>query len=168
MFEKGDYILYETIGVCQVREISRLEFLKNDRIYYSITPVFEKDTVIYVPVDNDKVKMRPIMTKEEAEDFVDSMPGIESYRPLNDKERPQVYKEVLMSGDRREWASMMKSVFEMRQARKLKGGKLAIRDEESMKKAEKLLYGELAAALDLQPHQVPEYIENRLSTALHE
>ena len=57
MFEKGDLILYETAGVCRIEEISRLEFLKNDRVYYSLVPVFEKDSVIYVPVDNEKVKM---------------------------------------------------------------------------------------------------------------
>lgn len=163
MFEKGAYILYELIGVCRVCEISRLDFLKNNRIYYSIKPVFEKDTVIYVPVDNDKVKMRPIMTKSEAEEFVDGIPDIESCCQMNDKERPKAYKDLLMSGDQLKWASMIKNVFEMRQSRKLKGGKLAIRDEESMKKAEKLLYGELAAALGLEPRQIPEYIESRLS-----
>ncbi len=162
MFEKGDLILYETVGVCRIEEISRLEFLKNDRVYYSFVPIFEKDTMIYVPVDNDKVKMRPIMTREEAEAFIGQLPYIESRREINEKEKAQMYKEILLSGDHRELAAMIKGIFEVWQARKGKGSRLAVRDEESMKRAEKLLYGELAAALGLNPDQVPAYIENRL------
>lgn len=78
MLKVGELILYETVGVCRVKEISKLAFLKNDRVYYSIVPVFEKDTVIYVPVDNDKVKIRPVMTRNEAEEFIDQLPFIES------------------------------------------------------------------------------------------
>lgn len=162
MFEKGDLILYETVGVCRIEEISRLEFLKKDRVYYSLVPVFEKDTMIYVPVDNDKVKMRSIMTREEAESFIGQLPDIESRKEINEKEKAQVYKEILMSGNHRELAAMIKGIFEVGQARKGKGSRLAVRDEENMKRAEKLLYGELAAALGIRPDQVTAYIEDRL------
>ena len=111
MFEKGDLILYETAGVCRIEEISRLEFLKNDRVYYSLVPVFEKDSVIYVPVDNEKVKMRPIMTREEAEAFIEQLPGIEGRRDIGEKEKAQVYKQILLSGNHRELAAMIKGIF---------------------------------------------------------
>ena len=75
--KQGDRVLYETVGVCQVKNVSTLDFLKQDRLYYSICPVFQKDTVIYVPVDNEKVKMRPVMSKEEAEEFISELPQIE-------------------------------------------------------------------------------------------
>ena len=162
MLKVGELILYETVGVCRVKEISKLAFLKNDRVYYSIVPVFEKDTVIYVPVDNDKVKIRPVMTRNEAEEFIDQLPFIESRRDINEKERETVYKQILLSGDRRAWAGMIKGIFETWQARKSRGSRLAVRDEEIMKRTQKLLYGELAAALGLRPEEVPAYIERRL------
>ena len=99
-------MLYETVGVCQVKNVSTLDFLKKDRLYYSICPVFQKDTVIYVPVDNEKVKMRPVMSREEAEEFISELPQIQGIQAENDKERFQMYKQMLFSGDRREWAAM--------------------------------------------------------------
>lgn len=164
MFEKGDLILYETAGVCRIEEISRLEFLKNDRVYYSLVPVFEKDSVIYVPVDNEKVKMRPIMSREEAEAFIEQLPAIEGRRDIGEKEKAQVYKQILLSGNHRELAAMIKGIFEVGQVRKGKGNRLAVRDEENMKRAQKLLYGELAAALGMHPDQMPAYIGERLES----
>ena len=153
MFEKGDLILYETAGVCRIEEISRLEFLKNDRVYYSLVPVFEKDSV-----------MRPIMSREEAEAFIEQLAAIEGRRDIGEKEKAQVYKQILLSGNHRELAAMIKGIFEVGQVRKGKGNRLAVRDEENMKRAQKLLYGELAAALGMHPDQMPAYIGKRLES----
>lgn len=103
MFEKGDLILYETAGVCRIEEISRLEFLKNDRVYYSLVPVFEKDSVIYVPVDNEKVKMRPIMSREEAEAFIEQLPAIEGRRDIGEKEKPRYTSRFCFPGTTGSW-----------------------------------------------------------------
>ena len=58
MFKKGEYILYGTVGVCQVEGISKPDFSNNDKVYYSLVPKFDQDTTIYIPVDSPKVKMR--------------------------------------------------------------------------------------------------------------
>lgn len=165
MFKKGEYVLYETTGVCQIKDISRLDFTKNDRLYYWLVPVFERDTVIYSPVDSDKVKMRSIMSKEEAQDFIEQLPYIESRQCENEKERAQVYKEILWSGDRKAWAAMIKGIFEIGQVRRARGSRLAVRDEEGMRCAQKLLYGELAAALGKTPDEVRNYIRASVSKA---
>ena len=126
--------------------------------------MFEKDSVIYVPVDNEKVKMRPIMSREEAEAFIEQLPAIEGRRDIGEKEKAQVYKQILLSGNHRELAAMIKGIFEVGQVRKGKGNRLAVRDEENMKRAQKLLYGELAAALGMHPDQMPAYIGKRLES----
>ena len=70
----------------------------------------------------------------------------------------------LLSGNHRELAAMIKGIFEVGQVRKGKGNRLAVRDEENMKRAQKLLYGELAAALGMHPDQMPAYIGKRLES----
>jgi len=162
LLKQGDRVLYETVGVCQVKNVSTLDFLKQDRLYYSICPVFQKDTVIYVPVDNEKVKMRPVMSKEEAEEFISELPQIEGIQAENDKERFQMYKQMLFSGDRREWAAMIKGLRTLQKKRMEKGARLAVRDQEGMRTAQKLLHEELAAALEILPEQVPAYIQEKL------
>ena len=77
MFKKGEFILYGTVGVCQVEKISRTDFSDNDRLYYYLVPRYEKDTTICIPVDSDKVMMRGIMSRKDAERFVNAWPDVE-------------------------------------------------------------------------------------------
>ncbi|EEQ57394.1 hypothetical protein MCJ35_14955 [Enterocloster sp. OA13] len=159
MFKKGEFILYGTVGVCQVEKISRTDFSDNDRLYYYLVPRYEKDTTICIPVDSDKVMMRGIMSRKDAERFVKAWPDVECKEYANDRERPQAYKEAIQSGDCLELASMIKEISRMEQSRKGKGRILSVREKDGAKAARRLLFGELAAALDIYPEDVPEYIE---------
>ena len=151
MFKKGEFILYGTVGVCQVEKISRTDFSDNDRLYYYLVPRYEKDTTICIPVDSDKVMMRGIMSRKD----------VECKEYANDRERPQAYKEAIQSGDCLELASMIKEISRMEQSRKGKGRILSVREKDGAKAARRLLFGELAAALDIYPEEVPGYIEVR-------
>ena len=146
MFKKGEYILYGTVGVCQVEGISKPDFSNNDKVYYSLVPKFDQDTTIYIPVDSPKVKMREIMTRQEAEQFILALPSVEGKQYANDKERPQAYRQIL----------------EMEQHRRGKGKPLSIRERDGVKSARKLLFGELATALDICPEEIPDYITSQI------
>lgn len=70
MFEKKEYIYSETMGVCQVADIVKLA--SNSRFgepvsYYLLKSAFDKNKVAYIPVENHQVSLRPMITKEEAE-----------------------------------------------------------------------------------------------------
>lgn len=54
---------------------------------------------------------------------------------------------------------MIKEISRMEQSRKGKGRILSVREKDGAKAARRLLFGELAAALDIYPEDVPEYIE---------
>ena len=161
MFKKGEFVLYGTVGVCQIEKISKTDFSDNDRLYYFLVPRYEKDTTIYTPVGSDKVRMREIMTRDEAERFVLSWPEVECKQYANDKERPMAYKQAIESGDCRELASMIKEISTIEQSRRGNGRMLAIREKDGIKTARRLLFGELAAALNICPEEVPEYIEGQ-------
>ena len=130
MFKKGEFILYGTVGVCQVEKISRTDFSDNDRLYYYLVPRYEKDTTICIPVDSDKVMMRGIMSRKDAERFVNAWPDVECKEYANDRERPQAYKEAIQSGDCLELASMIKEISRMEQSRKGKGRILSVREKD--------------------------------------
>ena len=69
MYQIGDLIMYGARGACRVKEITELDWSSadNGREYYVLEPLY-KDDVIYVPVDNTKVFMRPIMSEQEVLD----------------------------------------------------------------------------------------------------
>lgn len=73
MFEKKEYIYSETMGVCKVADIVKLS--PNNRLsepvwYYQLKAAFDQGKVAYIPVENHQVTLRPLITKEEAEEIL--------------------------------------------------------------------------------------------------
>ena len=64
MYKIGDLIMYGVRGVCRVKEITELDWssAEQGRKYYVLEPLY-KDDLIYVPIDNVKVFMRPVMSR---------------------------------------------------------------------------------------------------------
>ena len=69
MFNIGDYIVHGRNGVCKVVDITHIDMsgADKDKLYYALVPMKSEDSKIFYPVDSDKVVMRPIVTKKEAD-----------------------------------------------------------------------------------------------------
>ncbi len=68
MFQKKDIIFSETIGVCVVDDIVKLADSRKDTYsYYLLRSVFDKAKKAYIPVENHSVKLRALITAEEAQ-----------------------------------------------------------------------------------------------------
>ena len=70
--------------------ILKPDFSNNDKVYYSLVPKFDQDTTIYIPVDIPKVKMREIMTRQEAEQFILALPSVACKRYANRFSSPAI------------------------------------------------------------------------------
>lgn len=165
MFQVHEYVMHDTRGVCRVEEVVHPDFAGKGKLYYKLTPVFEKKTVLYVPVlggPSGKLSVRPLISKEEALALIEQMPGIEAKTYGNFKEQAQVFREILYSGDQKERIALMKGIFENDQKRRGSGKRLSANEEESRRTAEAFLYGELAVVLDIPINQVEDYIGQRL------
>ena len=68
MFKEGDFIIYGSNGVCQVEHIGSMDLqgVPGDKMYYTLVPVYEEKSRLFTPVDNHKVVMRPVISKQEA------------------------------------------------------------------------------------------------------
>ena len=71
MFEVGDRVFYGVVGVCEVEDIAAPPIKGIDGKYYYLQPVYDDKGIIYSPVDSKKVSMRTIITKEEAQTFLE-------------------------------------------------------------------------------------------------
>ena len=80
MFEIGEYIIYGNTGVCKVGEVTKMKApgTKDDKLYYSLEPVYDKGCRLFTPVDNEKVKMRPVLTREEADALIEHIQEIDT------------------------------------------------------------------------------------------
>lgn len=165
MFQVNDKVVYGTHGVCEIVEIGRLSMSVADkkRQYYTLYPVYQKESAIYVPVDSDKVKMRPVITKDELETLLDEIPELDNIWVANEREREVQYKEALLSCDCRELIRIIKTIYLRKKSRVKDGKKVAAVDERYLRQAEEQLYGELAYALEIEREEVEEYITMRVS-----
>ena len=71
MFKINDYIMYGTTGVCQVSDITK-EAIGGFKLkeYYVLTHIYTNNTIIKVPIDNNKIPMRKIMSKSDISNII--------------------------------------------------------------------------------------------------
>ncbi len=164
MFEVGDYIIYGNNGVCRVVEIGpiQLNYSKNDKLYYTLEPIYEKGSKVYTPVGNKKVLMRQVNTKDEALDLIDNIPNIEFDKDLVVKEREQQIKESLKSIDSEEWIRVLKTLHHIKRERHADGKNLTSSDEKYMQTAQDCLFGELSISLDMPIDEIEDFIIRRI------
>lgn len=155
MFEVNDYIMYGVTGVCRVTGIEEkiINHIKKD--YYVLSPVYSKNIVIKIPVDNKKVTMRKLHTKEEIESLINSMPSKETLWIDDDRERSEKFKSMLKSADCNDFIILIKSIYSKI---KLSGKSSYKNDNEIMILAEKLLNEEFSVILKIKPEEVKSYI----------
>lgn len=164
MFEKGQYVNYGKHGVCVVEDITHIDIpgVDNNKLYYVLSKVYTKGNKIYTAVDNNKVVMREILSKNEAESLIMEIPQIEQLAVANDKSRNEKYKDALITCDCREWVKVLKSLYHRKQECIAKGRKVAVTDERFYKEAEDHLYGELALSLGIEKDKVEDFIISKV------
>ena len=165
MFQKGEYIMYGSTGVCRVEDVAvpdNIPMKEKGTLYYKLAPVYGAGN-IYIPVDS-KVFMRPVLTKEQANELIDKIPSIQEpvYEAKDQKNLADCYCASLRAHECEELVGMIKAIYQKHKKLEGTGRKLGKADTEYMKQAQALLHGELAVVLGIPFEEVPEYIAGRI------
>ncbi|NLN86386.1 MAG: transcriptional regulator [Syntrophomonadaceae bacterium] len=163
MFEVNDYIVYGLTGVCRITDIAKDEISNNDTEYYVLQPVSNDNLTIKVPVDEQNVRMRPIITKKDIMSLMASMPKTETVWLDDDRQRNSNFKAALKSGKNEELIRIIRTLYLEKEERSLVGKKLSKTDEDIMNAAEKHLNEEFAIALNMEPEAVVPFILDHIS-----
>ncbi|WP_410771302.1 CarD family transcriptional regulator [Fontibacillus sp. BL9] len=165
MYRIGDLIHYGDTGVCRITEIKPLDISNSGdaKLYYILDPLFE-DCGISTPVENNKIFMRPIISKVEAERLIAKIPFIhvEAFYSREMRQLSDHYKKSLNSHICEDLIELTMSIYAKKQELGEQNRKIGSLDESVMKRAEDLLFGELSAALDIPKEKVPDYIASRV------
>ena len=164
MFEGGEYIVYGVKGVYRIEDITHIDISGADknRLYYVLAPIGDGGGKIYAPTDNQKITMRKVITKEEANQLIEELPDIELLWVPDDRQREAKYKEALNTCDYRAWVSIVKTLHLRKQERTAQGKKITALDERYMRTAENELYSELSLTLGVPKDEMEGYIKERL------
>jgi len=162
MFEIGDKIIYGENGVCTVEKIAPLDMqgASADKLYYHLTPYIGSGQY-FAPVDSSAY-MRPVISRDEAESFILTIPDIEP-AICNDSRFNHVeafYKELFKQHTNEALVSLIKGLKERIGEKKNKSS----RAEATMKRARDMLHGELSVALGIGLEDVEQYIKEKIGT----
>ena len=160
MFEIGDKIIYGENGVCTVEKIAPLEMqgASAEKLYYYLTPYIGSG-VYFAPVDSGAF-MRPVISRDEAESFILTIPDIEP-AICHDSRFNHVeafYKELFKQHTNEALVSLIKGLKERIGEKKNKSS----RAEATMKRARDMLHGELSVALGIELEEVEQYIQEKI------
>ncbi len=165
MFDIGEYIIYGNNGVCQVKEYMQMDNGGGERTYYVLVPLRFKGSVIYSPVDNQKVPMRRILTRQEADELLKGAPNFEEMVITECRGQEQVYKDILQNCTVQDNLRFVKALYQRKTKRESAGKKITAVDEKYLYLAKDSLLNELAIALDLEVEKVDQLLESKLKAS---
>lgn len=163
MFKVNDYIMYGLTGVCQVVDITKESFIDNlQKEYYVLKYIYDNNTIIKIPTDNEKISMRKLLSKEDIATLINSMPNSETIWIDNDRQRNEEFKSILKTGDIENLVKLIRSIYLDKEYKQSIGKKLYKVDDEIMQTAERLLNEEFATILNISPDEVSTYISTHV------
>ena len=159
MYNVGAYVVKPNTGICKIEDIVLMNLAgSGDKQYYMLLPVSDAKSKLYVTVDADRTRLRPVMTKDEAENFINGIAGIDAIWVPNDKLREQQYREAFRTNEPEDLVGIIKNLYLRGQARLAQGKKITSTDERYFRQAEKALYSELAFSLGVEIGQIQNII----------
>ena len=160
VFKIGDLIIYGNAGVCKVVDIGKppMTGIPEGQDYYTLAPYYSEKSMIFTPCDNEKVIMRPIVSRDEANELINNIGNIDYLGITDEKKREDCYKENIKTCDLENFISLIKTIYVRKQQRISEGKKVTASDEKYFQLAEDKLLGELAIALEMEKGKVRDHI----------
>ena len=159
MFQAGDMIIYGRMGVCRVEGIEDRE----GQPYYRLVTLYQKCTIL-TPV-NGRIFMRLVLTREEADALIDSIPSVH-VAPVECRavrELTERYLDSMNTCDAAELLAMTMSIYAKKKRAEEDNRKFGAVDERFLREGEAVLYAELGVSLGIPPKEVPKYLRRRLA-----
>ena len=168
MFEIGECVVYGTNGICRVTDICPSPYDPSDtRSFYLLVPVRNPmSSTIYTPVDNGRVPIRRLMTPEEIDAFILTIPQIEMLAVPVEKQRRELYRNTVGSLCPEGYVSVMKAVEERRERLSAAHKHVPVSDLEYGRLARHMLYSEISHVLAIAEESVEGYIAEKLGVAV--
>lgn len=165
----GDYVMYGSIGICSIEEIGEVHMAgtPKGKVYYTLLPVNAKGSRIFIPVDNQKVRLRPIVSIEEAENLLVELVSLEVITPFDDKKNENQMKEIIRSCSCKETARLLKTLYYSREVRLKTGKKLSAGADKYFTLSLEALTGELAIVWNIKRAEVEKLLMEELEQSIN-
>lgn len=165
-YEVGEYVIYSSLGICQVVENDAHVSLAGDEneLYYILAPIEKRLGKAYVP-HSRSAELRHTLDKDEVFSALDKVADLEpdTYQDTNSHLVQDHFRELIRSNNFLSLLLVCKSMH-MRiaeQEQKKHGASLTYK--RLLDDAQRRIYGELSVVLSMDIDEVPGFIEDYLS-----
>lgn len=164
MYKVNEIVSYGLNGVCKIVGTEEKDLMGTRKTYLVLKPLSDDKSTCFVPIDNENLlnKMRKLLSEDEINQLIDSMPNKKAIWLDDERERKECYKRIIADGNHSELIRMIKAIYLEKKVREAKGKKLHQSDERFLKDAQKLLHDEFRYVLNLSEKDVMSYIFARL------
>ena len=149
MYNVNDVVVHENGGVYRIAAIGKPDFVDGPETYYTLRSVGNDESTIYVKLNNDKVYMRPVMSRKEAKEYLEQLPEMTAEYEANNQERERLSRQILKSCEVSQYQKLMKAILLEQDRKKKNGKKLNCSDEKNLQRAEKMLISEFAIVFNI-------------------
>lgn len=164
MYGIGDKVVYGAFGVMEIVDVTE-ETLGDVKKKYYVMKEFSStsNSLTYVPLENEMLtsQMKPLLTKDEIVAVIKESKVAPPLEWIDDnRARSEFYKKLLSTSDRLKLLLMIDAVYRTGVRREVEGKKNYIADENSMRRAEKLIATEFSLVLGIPENEVKAFIES--------
>lgn len=138
---------------------------KEGQDYYTLAPFYSPNSRVFTPCDNEKIVMRPIMSREAVEGILGEFKTIGLLEVTDEKKREETYKATLHTCDLREFISILKTINLRKKARLAEGKKVTASDEKYYTMAGEKLCDELSVVLGRERSEIRNFIHEMVKQA---
>ena len=144
MYQINDIIFYGGTGICRIDDIGTEPFdgAPRDVLYYIMHTLSEPRQTIFNPVSNERVFMRHLLTREEAEAFLAEASAIEALSAPSSKLLREEYTKEMKTYVPTGWVRVMRTFME----REAAAVRVTDAERAFFEAAKRHLYTELALA----------------------
>lgn len=165
MFQIGDKAIDRNGHIFEVESIVGKDFGDGISQYLLMRPCFEycfnEGYRLYVPSEKAEDILRPVMTKEEALNLIDSLDDLEAFPDVNPRERKVFFTKIVSQGDRKEICRVIKTLSEYRETRQKLNKPFSDFDKRLLNNLTELFDNEMSLALGILPDEVTGFIKER-------
>lgn len=158
MYKVGDFVVYRR-DVCKVVGLSKK--YRNDEDYYKLAPTNDLTLTINTSTTDSEKLFRPVISKSDAEKLIAKIASIEIITSDEHLLEP-IYKELVNSGSQEDLMKIIKTTCFRRDSHPINGKKCSEKNKIYFRMAEKMLYRELAVALNKTYDETKEYVISKL------
>ena len=160
MFQKNEYVFYESGGICKIADIqiSPLEHMPPNTEYYVMQSLHDSNGVMYIPVNSEQVFLRRLLNREEAERLLGQIVTVEPIAECNAKQLRSKFIDAMRAHEPIEWVRVIKTVYQRKSNPERRTQRLSETERSFDANAKRYLCTELAIALGQSADEMESFI----------